>query len=394
MASGCNQNSNATPNYLQIFNPPPEPCGDFHQFARFPADIRWLVWQHHLSHERWIDITVRLGSFTSEPREQTNHQNYEVVLDHHWKISKLFRTTSESRNAALAFYRVQLPCWYNRKDKGMVNGTLYVCPELDTLMLNCLEVFENLAHDIWACDARCVGLVNLALRVRGPSRDFNTPSTTGRDTSRLKETLLRIERFTLMNTFCIRRWYGGFARRSTVPVFQMNHAVPIRGHSLGFHRLSCDPRLNGENFKQIFLGDLDPVRRFHRWFRLLLSVGVKHNHEVDYRFGSCRRSAAPRITDRESATESVSQTHEDFLTWLEAETEEPRGLIAKEAAEHLEQTPQPAIGFWLFPLRIFKHLSLADPSRDYPIPHDEGGGTVKVSSPLELGVELCLANIY
>jgi hypothetical protein len=280
MASGCNMKSNATPRYLQIFNPPLEPCGDFHLFARFPDDIRWLVWQHFLSHERWIDITLKPGSFTNERREQTNHQNYEIILGHRWKISKLFRTTSESRKAALAFYRVQLPCWYKRKDKSMVNGTLYVCPELDTLMLNCLEVFENFAHDLWACDPRCVGLVNLALRVKGPSHDFKTPSTTGRDTSRLKETLLRIEHLTVMNTHCVRGWGGEFAKRSTVPVFQMNRTVPIRGHSFGFHRLSCDPRLDDGNFKQLYLGNMDPVRRSHRWFRLLLSVRVKHNHEV------------------------------------------------------------------------------------------------------------------
>ncbi|RBA17418.1 hypothetical protein FPRO05_02142 [Fusarium proliferatum] len=395
MASGCNQNSNATPHYLQIFNPPLEPCGDFHLFARFPDDIRWLVWQHFLTHERWIDITLKPGSFTSEQREQTNHQNYEIILNYRWKISKLFRTTSESRRAALAFYRVQLPCWYQRKDKSMVNSTLYVCPELDTLMLNCLEVFENFAHDIWACDSRCVGLVNLALPVRGQTQDFNTPSITGRDTSRLKETLLRIERFTVMNTFAIRRWFGGFAKRSTVPVFRMNRAVPIMGHSFGFHRLSRDPRLNEENFKQIYLGNRDPVRRFHRWFRLLLSVGVKHNHEVEYRFGSCLRLSSPLITDRASAMDYVKKSHEKFITRMVSATDEPLDDIAEETVEHLQETPQPAIGFWLFPLRIFNRLPLADPSREYPIEHDEEGGTpIKVSSALEYGAELCLANIY
>ncbi|KAF5680444.1 hypothetical protein FDENT_8383 [Fusarium denticulatum] len=90
----------------------------------------------------------------------------------------------------------------------------------------------------------------------------------------------------------------------------------------------------------------------------------------------------------------VSKAHESFITRMVSATEEPLEDIAKETVEYLEQAPQPAIGSWLFPLRILKRLPFSDPFCDYPVLHDESGGTVKVSSPLELGVELCLANIY
>ncbi|KAH7222379.1 hypothetical protein BKA60DRAFT_679897 [Fusarium oxysporum] len=95
------------PRHLKIFNPPLEPCGDFHLFARFPADIRWLVWQQALSHVRWIDITLDRFDYTYIPhlwQMLAKPEEYNIVLGHCWRISKLFRTTSESRRAALAFY--------------------------------------------------------------------------------------------------------------------------------------------------------------------------------------------------------------------------------------------------------------------------------------------------
>ncbi|EMT60883.1 hypothetical protein FOC4_g10012170, partial [Fusarium odoratissimum] len=95
---------------------------------------------------------------------------------------------SESRRAALAFYRVQLPCWYKRKDKTRSRGTLYVCPELGTLNLRSLEAFGCFSRDIWAHDPRHVGLVNVSLRTVLKPRYLHI-----HDEYTLKQGLSRIE---------------------------------------------------------------------------------------------------------------------------------------------------------------------------------------------------------
>ncbi|KAF5625001.1 hypothetical protein F52700_9376 [Fusarium sp. NRRL 52700] len=397
MASGCNQNSNDTPHYLQIFNPPLEPCGDFYLFARFPDDIRWLVWEHYLSHERWIDITLKPGSFTGKRREQTSHQNYEIILDHRWKISKLFRTTSESRKAALAFYRVQLPCWYERKDKSMVNSTLYVCPELDTLMLNCLEVFEHFAHDLWTDDSRRVGLVNLALRAGHPSHTMKTPVIQNNHVSVLREGLSRIERLTIMNKMGVRKLWTDCPLGPS-NTWRSNKAVPIRGGIQSFNRLPYDPRLRDEHLKRVFVGNWDPRHSFNHWFRILSNLRVRHEHKVIYQFGSSRRAWIsyrekhyPTISDRESAAEWVRLDYEVLREYHERPGMLPdlRGQMDNEITRLFEPLPQPVIGFWLFPMEsVFTPDDIDLHDTDTPPLHPK-----KVDMTQHMP-ELCLANIY
>ncbi|KAF5680445.1 hypothetical protein FDENT_8384 [Fusarium denticulatum] len=398
MASSCNQNSNDTPHYLQIFNPPLEPCGNFHLFARFPADIRWLVWQHYLSHERWIDITLRSRSFTSERREQTSHQNYEIILDHRWKISKLFRTTSESRKAALVFYRVQLPCWYERKDESMVNSTLYVCPELDTLMLNHLKVFGDFAHDLWTHDSRRVGLVNLALKVGHPRHNMRTPIIQNHDVSVLRQCLSRIERLIMMSQRGTKKVWRDLPSGSN-NTWRSNQAIPIRSGIQSFNRLPYDPRLRDEHLKRVFRGDWNPRHSFNHWFEILLNLQVQHKHKVIYQFGS-RRGAwishrnrhFPTISDRETAAEWVRRDFDELRKWskrFHQSPEELGGQIDDELTRLFEPSPRPVVGFWLFPMEsVFTPADLNLDDTGIVLPHPK---TVDMSQHMP---KLCLANIY
>ncbi|KAF5611460.1 uncharacterized protein FSUBG_2293 [Fusarium subglutinans] len=348
-----------TPRHLQIFNPPLEPCGDFHLFARFPADIRWLVWQHSLSHERWIDITLDRFDYTDlahEVRELANSEEYNIVLSHRWRTSKLFRTTTESRTAALAFYRVQLPCWYKSKEKVMSRGRLYVCPELDHFFFQgvSFEYFERFAHDVWAYDPHHIGLINIALSATFPSSCFERSIIPNYGPSLLRQGLSRIERLTMMN-------YGGskrLSRQSRHPSYQMNHVVPIRSGVQSFDRLPYDPRLHGEDLKQVFLGDIYPQTSFNRWFKLLSTSMVRHDHKVIYQFGSCRGNKTghgyrdPVIHDRKSAVEWIRQDTDELQQWVESLHQSPdlRGQVENEMARVFEESPHPVIGFWLFPM--------------------------------------------
>ncbi|KLP03719.1 uncharacterized protein Y057_1553 [Fusarium fujikuroi] len=261
MASGCNQNSSATPRHLQIFNPPLEPCGDFHLFARLPDDIRWLVWQHSLGHERRIDISL------------------------------------------------------NRLD------------------------YTNPTH-------------------------------------RMRELANSEDRY---------------------PVYQMNHVVPIRSAVQSFDRLPYDPRLLGEDLKQVFLGDIDPQAPFNRWLKLLSTSGVQHKHKVIYQFGICRgyktgySHKEPIISNRQSAVEWVQHDTDEFRRWFEIFHRSPelRGQIDHEITRVFEESPQPVVGFWSFPMESV--FVPEDPKIHGTDTSRAGLTTVGMSQHMP---ELCLANIY
>ncbi|KAF5562734.1 hypothetical protein FNAPI_3053 [Fusarium napiforme] len=389
-----------TPQHLQIFNPPLEPCGDFHLFARFPADVRWLVWQQSLSHERWISIKFNRLDYTcpaQEERKLANSEEYNIVLGHRWRISKLFRTTSESRMAALAFYRVKLPCWYKSKDKNLFRGTLYVCPELDHLRLDSLEYFQRFAHDLWACDPRHVGLINLALRVGYSKDDVMAPIVRNSDIPSLQQGLSRIERLTMMNRRGSKKLWGGLSP-GVGDTSRMNYLVPIRGGSQNFNRLPYDPRLYGKDLKRMYLGYRLPRYSFNRWFKLLSTLGVKHEHKVIYQFGSCRGGISgcvgknfPTISDRESAVDWVRRDNEELGERFERFNRLPelRGQMDFEVTSILEESPQPVVGFWLFSMDSV--LTPDDPNiydTEYPWGNTE---TVDMSQHMP---ELCLANIF
>ncbi|EWZ41034.1 hypothetical protein FOZG_06453 [Fusarium oxysporum Fo47] len=384
------------PRHLKIFNPPLEPCGDFHLFARFPADIRWLVWQQALSHERWIDITLDRFDYTYIPhlwQMLAKPEEYNIVLGHCWRISKLFRTTSESRRAALAFYRVQLPCWYERKDKTRSRGTLYVCPELDTLNLRSLEAFGCFSRDIWAHDPRHVGLVNVSLRTVLKPRYLHI-----HDESTLKQGLSRIERLTFMNYEGARNLRGSF-RRGCEYTCRSNHTVPIRGDIQGFKRLPYDPRLHDEDLRRVELG-VNPRTMFKRWFELLEGLGVQHRHKVIYQFGSSRKrlcrwywypSVDSDIHDRDSASEWLQGEHEQLKEYFDGGNKLGGRKVDwdHEIASIFETSPQPVIGFWLFPMEsVFTPADLND---THIHTGSIGPRTVDMSQYMP---ELCLANIF
>jgi hypothetical protein len=361
----------ASQRYLQIFNPIPDQCPDFHQFARFPPEVRWLIWEQALSHERWINIHVK-----SAKRDKTTtpwrRGMYEIIVAcKGWKISKLFRITRESRRVALSFYRVKLPCWatwdayLNRQEEMRI--ILYICPELDTFQIVTMAHFEYFAHDVWAHDPLHVGLVNLAMSCER-HRLYVGLSLRSRNKNLLKQTLLRVERFAVLNTTSPERWLGDKPQRRwpgnqsrdptsllSSPVYR---ACPIDGGILSFERLPYDPRLSEEHLKQVYTGPGDPRMQFHAWFRLLRLLEIKHNHKVDYRYGLCRsKSSSNGRQDRDAATEWIRKDEKSIQSSLQELCAANDLDYPSPADQGLEQAPQQAIGFWLFSLESIEPLA-------------------------------------
>ncbi|KAJ4214075.1 hypothetical protein NW759_010601 [Fusarium solani] len=126
--------------HFQIFNPVPQPVATFSLFPRLPTDIRYLVLEKALSHERLLRIAVQAVA-REEKKPTTNSaktrrhlykpgRGYHIILKERQAISKLFCVISESRQAALSFYRVHLPCQYDWGGKIEENGTLYFLHEV------------------------------------------------------------------------------------------------------------------------------------------------------------------------------------------------------------------------------------------------------------------------
>ena len=115
-------------------------------FSQLPKEVRLKIWRHSLQRQRIIH--VRLNG----PTEQTAAQAAETgssthksecyrgaIVDGYQVLSKLLRVNSESREAALGFYRVHLPCILKRGsifEETKAPGFLYFNPEYDFLHIS------------------------------------------------------------------------------------------------------------------------------------------------------------------------------------------------------------------------------------------------------------------
>lgn len=350
--------------HLDVFNPAPTPyTDDFHQFSQFPPEIRCLIWEKALSHERLVRVNLTHGH-THSSTEDTARPDYEVFVHMDSKISKLFRITRESRRAALNFYRVHLPCQYfqskheYRNGEEGKSGTLYLCPELDTLSIQTVDKLEYFAHDVWALDRLRVGLINLATDANGLSliRESWARHVVPDNKQLLKQALSRLERVIFMRSDITRIWFSSPPPDSPRFNAPEHRACPLNGRTVGFERLPYDPRLGEENLKALYTGRHDLRDIVHQWNILLAELDVEYGHDVDYRVGMSRQVHGadglpetmdfPGRTNRGAASELIRKEEERLAS----------SLPFYDFVTGLEEVPRPAIGFWLFPLKSLAPL--------------------------------------
>ncbi|KAJ4113277.1 hypothetical protein NW768_011556 [Fusarium equiseti] len=393
----------STKRYLEIFNPAPKPCPDFHQFSRFPTEVRWLVWEQALSHERWVRVELERSRRHSD-MEDAPRPDYEIFVHMNTKISKLFRTTRESRCVALCFYRVQLPCRYflqsrrggDPKEEGK-KGILYLCPELDILSARTLCMIAYLARDMWARDPRRVGLVNLATGAMVPLPGAGTAmKKSGAGRQLLKQALSRVERFFIMNEKVQRVWTHQWPSPTRSLSDSVHRACPLNGRTVAFERLPYDPRLGEEHLKTVYTGLYDARMEFSEFEKMLTKLDVKRNHKVEYRLALCSRGyrfkSYPPGTDRAAAAEWIRKEEEMFESKVQEwkQTTEGRENCPGDGSfddQHLERVPRQAIGFWLFPVE-----SLA--ARPGERPYGASGLRNRIVDMREHMPELCLSFMH
>lgn len=190
------------------------------------------------------------------------------------EISKLFRVCSESRQAALRFYRVQIPCYYKQRGHSPIEGTFYFHPELDTLhIVGSLMYFAMFADRLWGHDPRRAGLLNLALTGQTTSCQhhylgFSMRKDHQRDL--LRPALQRLRRVTFgfaaiigRGFPCIQNFAGlwdelpGY-KASMECQNQIRRSRPLLASISKFDRLPMDPRAIDEELKRVYIGAGDP----------------------------------------------------------------------------------------------------------------------------------------
>ncbi|KAI0816217.1 hypothetical protein GGR55DRAFT_674420 [Xylaria sp. FL0064] len=361
-----------TPIHLQVFTYPPlTPIPSrqiFTLFPDLPIELQDEIWRLVLGrHQRVIKLRVwnrylmdLLLEGKGEARPKSREaERYGVVVNGLQTLSKLFHVCRRSRDFALTFYRVHIPCWLvkgSSKQEVMRPGTLYFNPEADFLHLSINKFTpsdDSLALDFLydlktIHDPRNVGLLNLAV-------DYNflmglntidpaslDPSTKSIFTETLQQ-LRQVFFVQIQVAGChVLGYFIGESPRSN----QVNRAVPVIPMALNFRRFCPDPRPIARNLKRVYL-DSNPHRMAHAWQRML-SCYLEHRKQLKT---ECRVLLA-----------CTSYTNKGFLNY-----EEGQQLLQKENDIWLKETVgdersgrlleedciQTAFGFWLFPIDGF-----------------------------------------
>ena len=371
---------------------------NFPLFPLLPQEIRLKIWRHSLQRQRIIKLHLkgRTEQTVTQAAESTGSasksERYCAVVDGYQVLSKLLRVNSESREAALEFYRVRLPCRFTgraTREGTTRSETLHFNPEYDFLHISPESpVSDTLVDFIYHLktthDPHHVGLLNLAVGLNDlNANDLDKLETSDLD-SRVRtafvETLTQLHEVFFVSTPRAGRQILGY--QSGIPTSEtiLNRSFPIMAMAPTFERLHRDPRPIAQDLRQVFAGTFDPRHMLHLWRQLLKKWGVSPP-QIEYRFYLAFRpiSQEDQIYDRWSAErwlqkeddawrnpseggsaessqdqdqEMVDKPFSSFSSFFERKNIKwPVGASSEKFQnEDLEKAVKPAIGFWLFPV--------------------------------------------
>ncbi|GAW19203.1 hypothetical protein ANO14919_086870 [Xylariales sp. No.14919] len=311
--------------HLQIINPVHKKPTSFPFFPLLPAELRVDIWQFSL--QRWRLIDVNLASkennrdlgLDEEPCYTRRNKLGNIISGAHYQaavkgsqlLSKLLRVNSEARQIALHFYRVHIPCRLVVGDKEENTDIFPFNPEYDILRVKPGRGdhdFAHFLHDIRACDILNIGLLNLAL-------DLNAVNF-----------LIRIE----------------------LPELQLASRTAFTDTILNLREVFF---VSIENAGRTYLGVLSGIHtndryEFHRSRPIMAP-------EYAFMVATGVGSGSKDIADRNDAAEWLRREED---RWIHGQKRHSSHMIRMgyklplESAEELENSPGPAIGFWLFPI--------------------------------------------
>ncbi|KAJ4249762.1 hypothetical protein NW762_012103 [Fusarium torreyae] len=360
MASTSNRQCQLTDQ--TIYNSTPRKTDEvFSSFSLLPLDIRWIIWEQSLSHERLLHVKL-YDSFSifGSKAPPIGDIKYTLVLLGRCPISKLFRINRETRHIARCFYRVQIPCVY-RWQSVEVDGIFYFNPELDILKLNshcelsdrarglkvASEYFAEFAHRIWLNDRRQVGIINLGLESFYPQTDyFELCLAKGSTIDLLRDVLRRLECVYFISCVCFSpTWFSTLseymALKRTYPRIQ-----PVMIYASAFERIPQDPR--STDLRTVYVGKANPRKQVVAWRTMLSRLQVRG--KIGYRYMLARRVTA------------MTENHDlnTALAWVKKSDRKRKARMLNrrrpddELFRRMQQESQIAFGFWLFPIECLE----------------------------------------
>ncbi|VUC31626.1 unnamed protein product [Clonostachys rosea] len=234
--------------------------------------------------------------------------------------------------------------------------------------------------DIRGRDRFEIGLRNLALDHYGID-SLNELSLLDLETFTRSEFISAISNLQSFMVVCLEgrgRMWPNRCGIETVRPWQMHRSRPILGSVTSFDRIEHDPRPISHDLKRVYTGFVDPLRSVYIWFKLLDKWDVtksSRQHNVNYEFlvaqfragyltGEVNTSV---IVDRESA---MGWVQAEDATWTDLQHQRADNIRAKgknvplESDSRLARAPQPAIGFWLFPIEVLGEVPGPGASED------------------------------
>ena len=361
----------------------------FHLFSSLPKELRLQIWEEAVPRERLIRVYLRvLEEMQDDPPPRYLEKNhlgkpisgprYEAMAEGNQLNSKFLRVNKESRDVALAFYRVHIPFSLRMPRTGAAEKTtLYLNPENDVLHIDAdAPVKETLIDFFWdmkAYDPKGVGLAKMAIDLEGfCAHDLQFLKRSDLLLIRQREALITAlsqlkelwfvyvepvrSRPPAMSDQVLRQLTGPGCCCNNVRVDGNNalttgpDVVPITGSTSTFDRVEKDPRQATEaGLSRLYMGKTDPREIIWRWRRLLRTWGVRHqSDQVKYRLlvgqRPVSRYKAWRVGTVDQATEYMSVKKSEL---------NDGSLLAAAEREHGEDACREitvAIGYWLFPV--------------------------------------------
>ncbi|KAI1740155.1 hypothetical protein F4680DRAFT_419826 [Xylaria scruposa] len=374
----------ASQRHMQIINPVHNGSGSFTLFPLLPTELRLGIWQLSLHRSRLINVELpqwhkwHSPKLPDETRRTQNERgilsvkDYSITVTGSQLLSKLLRVSSEARQAALQFYRIQIPCCFELDEKQGF-GMLPFNPEYDILHFKSpMGVsFMDFLHDLRVHDPQGVGLLNLALAHDAVTglRIVDLSMLEAATRVAFTDTMANLREVYFVNLETAGRVHlGPRGGIHTVHGFEIHRSRPIISTIPTFDRLKRDPR-DGmtRDLSRVFVGTFDPRRMIWDWEYLLKKWQIHHLHKSpEYRFlvasgwGNGRMAKKmKKISDRDTAAEWLK---DEDQRWEQGQQRHAAGILRRggkvpvESPEELEHVPRPAIGFWLFPIEAIGPL--------------------------------------
>jgi hypothetical protein len=368
--------------HLQLFNlehatPGVRSDATFHPFPLLPPELRLKIWRLSLERRRIFRIFIDNYDFhpdvkdADQPDEDTHC--YAVVAGHQ-TLSKLLRVNSESRQAAMEFYRARIPCRFSANPDDtrrqgateMHSGTLYFNPEHDFMHISSevygqLTLVEFLHRLKTVYDSGGVGLLNLAVHVNDllSVERLDPIDVQPAYKQSFVETLSQLRNvYFVVHAPGVRiceGWRSGYCG----DVF-FNRSMPILGTSPTFEVLPRDPRPIAKDLRRTFTGQ-DRGQRAYGQLQDLFKTWGAEPKDIQYRLLVASSPPGHVVSTRASANEWLDK-EDKYWNWLAVGGKSSPGREASSSNitwpplklphEDLQVVPQPAVGFWLFPQEV------------------------------------------